>query len=233
MGKCTFFATLAGVSALSGVALAAPAEPADTDDDADDASEEPAPAAETPEPNSELAVHAYPGAFYILADPREGNGGGALVGVEAAYRHGNLVGATFLEGGLGFPMFASAGLAAGVGFHTTPGPRVDLLLAGGVDYYLWGAGFLSDDPGVTVALPFAGPRVRAAYAFRAGPRHFEMGALFAWEINLTRAERTYSYTERPWLCFDSCQPYTTEAHHVVGGSRAMLALTFGGSFDFQ
>lgn len=183
---------------------------------------------------SQFLPRAYLGALWLVPDEREHSNdwAGALLGAEAAYRYDYFAGAAFLQGGAGLSMvFASAGLAAGVGMGPTPGLRVDLLLGGGFDYYSWGFGFLSDDPGVTEWLPFVGPRFHAAYAFGAGRTHFEIGAFMAWETNPMRIERSYSYVETPWLCMNSCEPYTTEAHHVVGGSRALFALMLGIPID--
>jgi hypothetical protein len=92
---------------------------------------------------------------------------------------------------------------------------------------------LSDDPGVTVVLPFAGPRLRVAYAFGNQQARFVLGVLGAWESNFWREERNYAYVETPWLCWDSCESYTTQAHHVVGGNRFLAALTFGGAIGVR
>jgi hypothetical protein len=231
MRHCSFWATLAIVSALHGVALA---DAPDADEVDGDASDQPEPAAPVAQPRSELLLHNYPGAVHLTPDPREGDAYWAdvLIGTEGAYRYGSFIGSAFVQGGLGLPLFVSGGVAAGLSLHRTPGPRIDVLLSGGLDYYCnWGVGILSDDPGVSLVLPFAGPRVRAAYAFGRGRGHFEIGALLAWETNLTRTERSYSYVETPWLCSDSCAPYTTQAHHVVGGTKTLVALTLGGTID--
>jgi hypothetical protein len=228
MKRCSFWATIAFVSAVRGAAFAgAP----DIDETTSDESEEAAPV----DLQRELSIHGVLGATYFVADPLDGGGRGeALGGVEIAYRRGYLVGAAFMQMGALDPVFFSGGVAAGLALHATPGPRVDVLIAGGFDDYLeWGGGLLSDDPGVDKVLPFVGPRVRMAQTFGTRRGHFEIGLLLGWETNTSRPDARYTYTEHNWLgCWDSCgPPVTHEAHHIVGGSRTIAALTLGGSID--
>jgi hypothetical protein len=239
MRHCSFWATLAVVSAVHGVALADAPDGDETrggiDPTSAESDESPAFATAPVNPRWELLIHGYFGAQRYVRDPREGGVSvDALGGVEVAYRHGYLIGAAFGQMGAFSPFFVSGGLAGGIALHTMPGPRLDLLIAGGLDGYMgWGAAFLGDDPGVNKVLPFVGPRVRVAQTFGSGRGHFEVGLLVGWETNPWRPEVTYTYTEHSLLgCWETCSPPAThEVHRVVGGSRAIAALTLGFALD--
>ena len=132
-------------------------------------------------------------------------------------------------GGL-FVGMVSAGALAGVGVRSHSGLRADLLANAGVHSYSgWGAGLLSDDPGASATLPYAGGKLRVAYLVGHGKGHFTLGAEFGVDTDLGRKRVQYDYQENGWLFDDGTR--TEHADHTVGGTRTSVLLLLGGTID--
>lgn len=96
-----------------------------------------------------------------------------------------------------------AGLGGVGGFHF--GDQLSLRLLGGAGFHSYGGigrGLLSDDPGVSGAVPYAGGRVVLGYSFRSRPglRHRGfIGLMGGLDQDLAREKRTVTYLEEGWL----------------------------------
>jgi hypothetical protein len=132
-------------------------------------------------------------------------------------------------GGL-FVDMASAGVLAGIGLRTRSGVRFDLLANAGVHSYSgWGAGLLSDDPGASATLPYAGGKLRLAYLAGHRKGHFTLGGEFGVDTDLGRERVQYDYQETNWLFDDGTS--IVHAGHTVGGTRTTVLLFLGGTLD--
>jgi hypothetical protein len=171
----------------------------------------------------DLVAHGTAG-VYLITNAEQG-GGGFFAGTAGSYRLGPFLGGLHGDVGLGFPICWTAGAHLGLALPTDFGLRLEALGTFGMRYYgMWGIAFLGDDPGTSALLPHAGATARLAYAFQTESRaRFEIGALGAWERDLLKAHRDYSYQSSGW----GEGTHTVAAHHVVGGDRIVIGLTLG------
>lgn len=132
-------------------------------------------------------------------------------------------------GGL-FMGLASAGALAGVGFRTRSGVRFDLLGNAGVHSYSgWGGNFLSDDPGASATLPYAGGKVRLSYVFGHRKGHFTLGGEFGMDTDLGRKRVQYDYQETDFLFDDATS--IQHGDQTVGGTRTTFLVLLAGTID--
>ncbi len=132
-------------------------------------------------------------------------------------------------GGL-FIGLASVGALAGVGFRSPSGVRFDLLANAGVRSYSgWGGNFLSDDPGASATLPYAGGKFRLSYLFGHRKGHFTLGGEFGVDTDLGRKRVQYDYQETDFLFDDGTS--IQHGDQTVGGTRATFVVLLGGTID--
>jgi hypothetical protein len=176
-------------------------------------------------PPSDLALLGSPGVMSYAQDE-----GGFLAGFSALYRHGLFGGGGFAEAGGLLMGMISVGAMVGIALRTDGGFRTEILGTGGIRHYAgWGKQLLSDDPGASATLPFAGGALRLGYLFGRSRRgHFNLGGLVAVDQDLWRETRTYSYYSSDWL--DGSSGYVSRTN-TVGGTRWALGVTLGATLD--
>ena len=190
----------------------------------------PARAAEPSAPVSDVSVLSQSGAFLLRS--KEGDIGGIGFTLSGLYRRGPIVaGASLMDMGLGLAVayYGACGLL-GASLRPSSSWRIDLLGAGGARAYWWAFGVLNDDPGTGAVLPYAGGRLQAMYLFGSQRNHFALGAMVAFDLDLTSVNRRYQYQSTSWF---SGEPYTTTADHTVGGQRIWVGITLGWVRDLR
>jgi hypothetical protein len=187
-------------------------------------------AAASSPPAADFALLGQLGGYSIRGHAKgEGQAGVGIV-ASPLYRTDLLVigGSIDLGGGFGGSTTSACGIVGG-SLGAASGWRVDLLAVGGARYYVWGQGFLSDDPGMHATLPYAGGRLQGMYLFgRSRRSHVALGAMLGVDTDLWTVRRQYSYVETPWLDWDgSGGSYTATADHTAGGRRVWVGITVG------
>lgn len=122
-----------------------------------------------------------------------------------------------LEGGLGCQLSAflstrvGCGLLAGVALDASQAWTVDVLAELGANQIHESGGFLSDDPGASGTVAYAGARVGARWYFRGAQRagRASVGLWLFGERDLRGYEAHYSYTETSWLSGATSQQTTS------------------------
>lgn len=154
--------------------------------------------------------------------------GGALIGTTLLARSGVFAfGGTMEASGAFASRFGLSGLA-GIAGRTEGGTGGELLGTLGMHHYNGvGRGILSDDPGASATLPFAGVRVRASQ--RLG-RRFLLGLAATLEQDLYRERRVYSYTSTPWLDFGNSGPTTETKTRMLGFTTVGVMFDVGATF---
>ena len=186
---------------------------------------EPVPSAAAQRPTvRELSFRAHVGGY----DDVEKNSGGFNLGGSALYRHGYFIGGGLVEHGSALFDYQYTAVAPvlGIAMPVPAWARVELLMTAGAHVYDGiGKGFiLSNDPGASATVPFAGLRGYAgvplggkAFAFTAG--------VGGWvESDVFRPNVTYTFRESLFT------PHDETVTRSVGTSRAGLALLLGGTF---
>jgi hypothetical protein len=154
--------------------------------------------------------------------------GGVTLGFTGRLRYRFLTGGISLQGATNIfgstgSLSAVAGLSVPLGFL-----RWDALAEAGWNGYRGvGENFLSGDPGVSAALPFAG--VRSSALFRIHQRRqgvgLWLGPSFQYARDLTMVSRTYEYLDQGggWLFGDARDEWVTRTV-TVGQSRYSFLL---------
>ncbi len=205
---------------MCGNAWADPVLPAD--------SAGPAAPAARPVPDSDWSAQGGIGQF---VDPDAGMGF-TLAGA-AMRRTGPIEVGAAIELGTQIFGYSYVGLAGalGVGVRTRSGVRIDVLALGGSHSYTGvGAAFLSDDPGASGTVGFAGGRIFASYPMFRGPHHMTLGIGGSYEKDVTQWHVTYDYVQSGWFGHED---FTDHADHVLGTQRLGLSVNIGGSFDVR
>jgi hypothetical protein len=177
-------------------------------------------------PPSDIALHSYGGSFL-----GSGNDQGYFAGADIKYRANLLEVGAFGE--LGATTFGydykGFGGTLGLGYRTPFNLRLSLAGALGAHFYEHvGGALLSDDPGASAALAFAGGRASASYLFLKGRTHIEVGVTASVDDDLTRPKVTETYLSTSWW---TGKPTTGTATHEVGTLRGGLTLNVGVAFD--
>lgn len=155
--------------------------------------------------------------------------GGLMTGVTLLGRTDSIAYGGTLEGSVGFATRVALAATGGYSVRTPSGWGFDLLGAAGVHRYDGvGSGILSDDPGTSATLPFAGVRARGVYLFGKGPRHFQLGFAASVDRDLSRVTHTYTYRETSW--WDGSTS-TESATHTVGFTTLGAMIDLGMTFD--
>jgi hypothetical protein len=137
----------------------------------------------------------------------------------------------------------NAGGMAGLALRTSGGFRAELLgTAGARRYGGWGQGDEEDfdwvttwghDPGASATLPFAGLRGGLGYLFGRSQRgHFNFGALFSVDWDLSRARQSYTWDEHDAVLFFAYDTHTYSNTQTIGGTNYFFGLTAGATIDF-
>ncbi len=164
--------------------------------------------------------------------------GGLLLGGSFLARTSVVGGGATVEASGLFSSRVSAAALGGLSYRGENGFGLDLLGVFGMHHYeRVGSGLLSNDPGVSGTLPFAGGRSRLSYQFgrrfadpsKAGRerrefRRFQLGASAAFENDLTRERHVSYYTETSWLGGEN---YATSSTHKIGFQTVSPTLDLG------
>lgn len=159
--------------------------------------------------------------------------GGATLGGTARIRYGVLTGGVSLQGattvfGAMGSLSALGGLSLPLGFM-----RFDALAEAGLDAYSGvGANFLTNSPGASATLPFAGARaslLACLHRTRRGGSVW-LGPTFEYAKDLHSTTRTYTYRDQgeDWFDGDQYDNLVTESVRV-GQSRVSILATIGGT----
>ncbi len=153
---------------------------------------------------------------------------GVTVSVLGTVRYRYLQAGLIAEGGA--QLFAGeygfTGGVVGPVWQSASGARLELLGVAGSNTYHLSCGLFCESRGASASLPWAGVRAGASYRFFPSRRgHFDLGLAGTFGSDLRRRELRYSVEEGLWIST------TSERVTTVGGTRASMLLTLGGSFD--
>jgi hypothetical protein len=169
---------------------------------------------------------------------------GVSFGVSGLCRLGLLgIGAFGDIGPMGKAGVFSGGGMAGLALRTDGGFRAEMLGAAGARRYVsWGQGDEQDfdvvttwghDPGASATLPFAGFRGGFGYIFGRTTRgHFNIGAVFSVDWDLSRARKSYTWTEQEAILIFTYETHTYANTQTIGGTNYLFGLTAGATIDF-
>jgi hypothetical protein len=196
-------------------------------------SPQPVSVADTPPPRrTEIASANVPETSFIAGLGVTGgeNAGGVAVSAQVTHRYHFLeVGGECHAAALFSSMLGVGGVA---GFHFGNAFSVRLLGAAGVHLYDGvGRGLLTDDPGISGSLPYAGGRLVLGYSFpqrRSGHRAF-IGLAGMYDRDLAR--RTSAVTYREEDAFFGGDSYEATSTHTLGQTSVSGFLLAGVSLD--
>ncbi len=173
-------------------------------------------------PSTDIAVRGYAMGF------RSDQAAGGSLGGMMTLRSGPFELGGFGEGGasvLDYDYTAIGG-AGGLGWRSEDGIRLSALAVAGSHHYRgFDRGFLSDDPGASAAVPFAGGRVLASYRLWG---KLDVGLMGMAEKDLETETVRYSYTSESWFGGSASQQSEVQA---VGTTSYGLGLSLGSTLD--
>jgi hypothetical protein len=128
---------------------------------------------------------------------------------------------------------AMLGIGGVGGLHLGNDFSVRLLGSAGLhSYHGVGSGLLSNDPGVSGSVPYAGGRLVLGYSFavrKNGPHRVVVGLIGAWDRDLDRKSKSVTYTTDDWLFGGGASDVT--ATHTIGQTTTAGFLVAGVEVD--